>query len=133
MQFYILKSKHMQTAIQQTFSNTHSNTVQQPSVFKRFMSWCTSQDENRYGWLGAALATHGCVLTPITLFVIVLAGNNIVFWLFAIVAMMMTLVVNLAAMPTKYTIPVFLFSILIDITLIIACVFAGFNISASFQ
>ena len=123
----------MQTAIQPTFSNTHIHTIQHPSVFKKFISWCTGQDANRYGWLGAALVAHGCVLTPFTMFAIVLSGNNIVFWLCAIVAMMATLVVNLAALPTKYTIPVFLFSILIDVTLIIACASAGFNISATYQ
>lgn len=123
----------MQTAIQQTFSTTHIEAAPKTSLFSRFINWCTGQDKNRYGWLGAAIASHGCVFTPITMFAIIMAGNSIFFWILAIVAMMMTLVSNLAAMPTKYTIPIFLFSILIDVTIIIACAFTGFNISGTYQ
>jgi hypothetical protein len=43
------------------------------------------------------------------------------------VAMGIALVTNLAAMPTKVTIPAFLFSVLIDITVIAACVFTALS------
>ena len=125
------KIKHMQTAIQQTISNTHIQPTSKTSVVARFLDWCTGQEEYRYGWLGAAIASHGCIFTPLTMFAIILSGNNIFFWFLAIIAMMMTLVTNLAALPTKYTIPVFLFSILIDITIVVACAFTGFNISGA--
>lgn len=123
----------MQTAIQQTFSNTHIDLAPQPSLFAKFINWCADQDRNRYGWLGIALGSHGCVFTPLTMFAIVLSGNSIVFWFIAIIAMMMTLVSNLAALPTKYTIPIFLFSVLIDVALIIACASMGFDISGTYQ
>src|SRR5215217_6135182 len=82
----ILHSKlnHMQTAIQQTFSTTHIATPSRISVFTRFINWCTGQDKYRYGWLGAAIASHGCVFTPLTMFAIILSSNNIVFWMLAI-------------------------------------------------
>jgi len=38
------------------------------------------------------------------------------------IAMGLTLIVNLAAMPTKITIPVFALSVIIDIAIIIGCV-----------
>jgi len=123
----------MQTALPQTFSNTHIGSLPHPSFLTRFMTWCAGQDRNRYGWLGIALGSHGCVFTPITMFSIILSGNNIYFWVLAILAMMMTLVSNLAALPTKYTIPVFLLSVLIDITLIITCASFGFDISRTYQ
>ena len=41
-----------------------------------------------------------------------------VMWPFAIGAMAMALISNLAAMPTKFTIPIFFLSVLIDVTLI---------------
>jgi hypothetical protein len=67
------------------------------------------------------------------MFAIILSGNNIAFWIFAIVAMMMTLVSNLAALPTKYTIPIFLLSVLIDVTVIIACISMGLDITGTYQ
>jgi hypothetical protein len=48
----------------------------QPSVFSRFIAWCESQEKYRFGWLGGILAIHGCALTPITLFAVVLFGTN---------------------------------------------------------
>jgi len=123
----------MQTAIQQTFSNTHINTATQTSIFSKFVAWCAAQDQNRYGWLGISLGSQGCVFTPLTMFAIVLAGNSIVFWIVGIIAMMMVLVSNLAALPTKYTIPIFLLSVVIDITLIIACASAGFSFNGLAQ
>ena len=127
------KLNHMQTAIQQTFSTTHIDVAPKSSLYSKFMNWCTGQEKYRYGWLGAAITSHGCVITPLTMFAIILSGNNIFFWMLAIVAMMMTLVTNLAALPTKYTIPVFLFSILIDVTVIIACISSGLDITGTYQ
>jgi hypothetical protein len=126
------KIKQMQSAIP-TFSNAHTGSLQQPSLFSRFINWCANQDHNRYGWLGVAIGSHGCVFTPLTMFAIIMSGNHIAFWLLAIIAMMMTLVTNLAALPTKITIPVFLFSILLDIAIIIACATMGFHISGTYQ
>ncbi len=80
-------------------------------------------------WLAISLAGHGCVLTIITMFAIMFAGNNFIFWPFAIGAMAMCLIVNLAAMPTKITIPVFFLSVLIDVVIIAICVATGFNMS----
>jgi hypothetical protein len=37
------------------------------------------------------------------------------------------LVVNLAALPTKITIPVFFISVLIDLVIIISCIVIGLN------
>jgi len=35
--------------------------------------------ENRFPWLAAALVGHASALTPITLFVIILSGNQLLF------------------------------------------------------
>jgi hypothetical protein len=45
-----------------------------------------------------------------------------VLWAFVIAAMTMSLVTNLAALPTKITIPVFFFSLMIDVAVIINCI-----------
>ena len=49
-------------------------------------------------------------------------GNNLYLFVVAIAAMGMTLVTNLAALPTKITIPLFILSLLIDLGIIISCV-----------
>jgi hypothetical protein len=118
----------MQSIIQQSVP-TFIPRVERPSVFKKFFRWCTIQEKNRFGWVASSLAIHGCVLTPFTLFAIILSGNNIVYWVLATIAMMMTLVVNLAAMPTKVTIPTFFLSILLDLFIISSCVAAYSNIA----
>jgi hypothetical protein len=101
------------------------------SVFSKFFSWCKNQEKYRLGWLGAILTVHGCVLTPITLFAVILAGTNFVLYIAVLVSMAMAVVTNLAAMPTKFTIPVFFFSILIDIIVITLCIVAGFSYAAT--
>lgn len=96
------------------------------SLIRRFFAWCQAQEENRLLWLGIILGGHGCVITPLTLLFIMLAGNPVILWPFAIAAITMALVVNLAALPTKITIPIFLFSLLIDLFIIINCIAIGF-------
>jgi hypothetical protein len=120
-----------QTTFEQSIPSSYAGSVAKPSLYKRFINWCTSQEQYRFGWLAAALAGHGCIFTPLTMFAIILSGNSIVFWMLAIVAMMAALVTNLAALPTKITIPVFILSILIDLAIIISCVSIGFNISGT--
>ncbi len=121
----------MQTILQPTSSLTFVNTASKTSLFNRFITWCEDQQQYCFGWLGAIIAFHGCLLTPVTLFAIVLAGSNI--WIFsaAIISMGIALVTNLSAMPTKITIPAFFVSVLIDIVLIIISASMGFSLAAS--
>ncbi len=117
----------MRTTIQHSYSHTYEASASKVSAWKKFITWCDGQEEYRLGWLAAAITLHGCVLTIITLFAVMLAGNHFIFWPFVIGAMGLTLVVNLAAMPTKITIPVFFFSVLIDLAVIISCIMIGFD------
>ncbi|MET0636708.1 MAG: hypothetical protein ABWZ25_11830 [Chitinophagaceae bacterium] len=100
-------------------------TVQRAGLLRKFMNWCDRQQENRIAWLAIALAGHGCMVTPITIFFIMMAGNSFIFWPLAMGAMAMCLVVNLAALPTRITIPVLVTSLLLDLIIIANCVFAG--------
>jgi len=121
----------MQTTLQQTITTTYTPSAEKAGLLKRFNNWCEGQEHNRIGWLGAVLAVHGCVATPITLFAIILSGNLFFFWIIAIAAMGAALITNLAALPTKITLPVFFFSLLVDVAIIISCVSIGFNVSAA--
>jgi hypothetical protein len=111
------------------YNNTATAT---PGIFARFVNWCEGQEQFHFGWVAGILAGHGCAMTPITLFAIVLSGNNIFFWVLALAAMGASLVTNLAAMPTKVTIPVFFASILLDLTIIGLCLAHGFDIAGTY-
>jgi len=110
-------------AIQHSYAPAYHGTFKLNVVLNKFLSWCKSQEEYRFGWLAAIVAGHGCFLTPVTLLFVMLAGNSPIAWAFAIGAMAITLISNLAAMPTKVTIPVFFLSVLIDIAIIANCVY----------
>ena len=119
----------METTFKHVYALQQDDTKVSP--WKKFITWCIGQEKNRLGWLAGAITLHGCVLTIITMFAVVLAGNHFIFWPFIIGGMGITLVVNLAAMPTKITIPVFFFSVLMDIVIIISCIAIGFDASGT--
>jgi len=98
-----------------------------PSIFAKFTNWCASQENYRLGWLAGILAIHGCALTPITLFAVILSGTNLVLYISVLAAMGIAVVTNLAAMPTKVTIPAFLLSVVIDVAIIITCIVSAAN------
>ena len=121
----------METIAKHLFAHPLSTVTHNVSAWKKFITWCEGQEKYRLGWLATALGLHGCVLTIFTMFAVVLAGNHFIFWPFVIGAMGITLVANLAAMPTKITIPVFFFSVLIDLIIIISCIAIGFDASGT--
>jgi len=111
----------MKTIAQTSYSPSYKITIQF-SLFTRFFDWCKVQEKNRLGWLALSLAAQGCIITPLIILAVGISGNNLILWMAGMIAMGMTLVVNLAAMPTKITIPVFALSVIIDIAIIIGCV-----------
>ena len=106
--------------LQHPYNPAYSAATKTPSIVSRFTTWCSGQEKYRLGWLAIIITLHGCILTPITVLAIVLSGNNFVLWGVAIGAMTMALVTNLAAMPAKVTIPVFFFSVLLDLVVIVS-------------
>jgi hypothetical protein len=117
--------------VQQSYNVLYVSQRKQ-SLLTRFILWCKSQEKYRLGWLAIIIASHACFLTPITLLAIIPAGNSMLLWSMAIAAMGMALVTNLAALPTKITIPIFLLSVIIDLVIIANCIAIGFNISATY-
>jgi hypothetical protein len=107
----------MQT-YQQAYHPSFENVIKKQSLVSRFLTWCAGQEEYRFGWLAVILAAHGCVLAPLTLITIFATGNNIVLICMVLGAMAMSLVSNLAAMPTKITIPIFFLSVVIDLVVV---------------
>jgi hypothetical protein len=118
MQFGLLKTIHMQT-LHQSYVPVSISGIKKQSIVTQFLSWCTTQEENRLAWLAVILAVHGCVLSPATVLLIVTGSNSIILWGIAIGAMGISLVTNLSAMPTRITIPVFYLSIVIDVVAVV--------------
>lgn len=117
----------MQT-LQQTYHQAYISKEKTQSIFSQFITWCKGQESYRFAWLAAIIFIHGCVLTPITVLSVALSSNNIIYWVAAMSAMGMALVSNLAAMPTKITIPVFFLSVLIDLVIIAISVYQVFSV-----
>ena len=108
---------YMQT-VQHTLHPVFLSNVKKHSFLSQFITWCNGHEKYRLGWLAVIITVHGCILTPLTVLAIVSGGNNFVFWGIAIGAMAMALITNLAAMPTKVTIPAFFFSVLLDVVIV---------------
>lgn len=115
------------TTLDYSASSLYAPAAAKPSALARFSAWCNGQERNRLLWTGLALGGHGCVITPATLVTVFLAGNSLPMFMLAMTAMGMALVANLAALPTRITIPVFILSLLIDLGIVIASVATGFN------
>jgi len=120
------------TTLNPSFNSTYTEKASKPGLFARFMNWCKGQDENRFMWVGIALAGHGCILTPLTVMAVLMAGTNMFLFMLCIISMGMALVTNLAAMPTRITIPVFALSVLINIAVLISCFAIGFDITKTY-
>jgi hypothetical protein len=110
------------TTLHQDITANYRTKSLSPSLLTRFFQWCAAQQEQRLLWLGVALVAHGCIITPLTVGVVMFTGNFLPLFVLAIASMGMALVTNLAALPTKITIPIFILSILIDVAIIITCI-----------
>jgi hypothetical protein len=84
-------------------------------------------------WLVLAVLGQGCIITAITFLTIALTGNYFIYYPFAIASIIINLVANLAALPTKITVPVFFMSMFIDIVIIINCCINGFDVNFFFN
>ncbi len=96
--------------------------VTHKSLWKRFIEYCESQEEKRMWWMTLGILGHGTLFTIATLAIVELTGNVFALFVIACCAMVISVVVNLAAQPTKYTIPVFFLSLIVDLGVIITAV-----------
>lgn len=104
-----------------TGSKTFAQTApERSSWLSTFLAWAQNQNENRITWLAIALTAHGCALTPITVMVVMTTTYNFTLFMAAIGAMALALVTNLAALPTKITIPAFFLSVIADVAIVAA-------------
>lgn len=113
-----------QTHIRQTYSHTAnvaSETVHK-NVFARFMEWSEAQEERRFFWI--TINFLGCIgmMLPATITaILLLANNDFTFWLLACIVNVPVLALNLAAQPTKITVPLLAFAVIANLGIILAC------------
>lgn len=88
------------------------------SLLTRFMNWAGSQEEYRFIWIGVVLLAHASFLTPFTAMAVMLTTESFPLLMVALGSMGLALVTNLAALPTKITIPAFFLSIAIDVVVV---------------
>lgn len=92
------------------------------SIFSKFINWCESQEENRMLWLALSFLGLIGVAVPVTLAAVsFLAGNNFNLWIAVCVINVPVFAINLAAQPTKITVPSLFLAWITDAVIILYC------------
>ena len=117
MQQSIAVLKRSQNAI--PVINSRAGSVSY-NIFSRFMNWCGLQEKNRMLWLGLSyLGIIGMALPCAVFAVLYLGGNNFNLIATTAIVNVPVLALNLAAQGTKVTLPVFFFTLVVDIAIIL--------------
>lgn len=97
--------------------------IQHHSAIGRFFAWADSQKNNRILWLAVALFVQVGAAIPLTAAAVMLLGGNSFFlWMVMLAINVPVLIMNLAAMPTKATIPALFGAWAVEVLIILYCV-----------
>jgi hypothetical protein len=97
------------------------------NIFTRFLSWCGAQESNRFLWLALSFFAQIGLTLPLTAYSIVFfGGNNLLLWIIIGAVNVPVLVLNLAALPTKTTLPFLFFGWLTQAIVIAYCIVLAF-------
>ena len=113
-----------------TQSNTRYSNFSGFSIaaaWNRFIRYASMQEEKRFLWTAISILGHATFFTIGTLILVIAAGNDFLLLTATCITMAVVLAVNLAALPTKYTIPIFFFSLLADFAIMITALAFWFN------
>ena len=98
--------------------------VSHPSLIERFFDWAENQDvDHHIGWVGFSITVMTAFFFPITMFSILLNGASFGLIVAAMVPLVSVFVTNLAALPTKYTIPFLFVGVLAELAIIVLSFF----------
>lgn len=91
-------------------------------LLSKFIAWCEKQESDKFLWLGLTFFLQIGIMVPLTAFsILFFGGNNLALWIILVTVNVPTLIVNLAALPTKTTLPFLFFAWLAEITIILYC------------
>ena len=92
------------------------------NIFSKFLAWCDAQQSNSFLWLALTFFAQIGLTLPVTAYCIVFfGGNNLLLWIIIGAVNVPVLVLNLAALPTKTTLPFIFFGWLTQLTIIMYC------------
>ncbi len=102
-------------------SNYKSLSVQRSynNILSRLMAWIISEEKNRIAWVGISITAMSAIFFPVTMAAILFNGAVFPLIMGSMISLAIVVITNLAALPTKYTIPAFILGILIDLVLIV--------------
>jgi len=125
---YRLSNSRLQDLQAEDLYNYHVSNRSQ-TLISKFFSWCQAQESDRFMWLAITLFTQIGLTLPLTaVFITFLGGNNFVWWVILAAVNIPVLVLNLAAFPTKITLPFVFFGWLTQALIIVSCtIFALIN------
>jgi hypothetical protein len=103
-----------------SYANSRSHSIH--SIWKQFIEYADQQESKRLLWAAIGILGHGTIFTIGTLAVVILSGTSFPLLAITCFTMTMVVVVNLAALPTKYTVPIFFLSLVIDLGVIITAI-----------
>src|SRR5579862_7061002 len=91
------------------------------SSLSSFFSWAAGQElENHVAWVGISIMLMAAVISPIAISIVLLNGASFNLIMATMAALALVVTSNLAAMSTKYTIPILLLATLMDLGIVIA-------------
>ena len=110
----------MSYAISQQEKDRAYHADENVSFISRFFKWAAAQDaEHHIVWTAVSLTLMAAVFFPFTMAAILFNGASFPLIIAAIAALALVVSVNLAAMPTRYSIPALLIGIVINIGAVI--------------
>src|SRR5580693_2998506 len=100
----------MSTTISSVQSSEHEYAYllakKRPAAISRFFKWAAGEDTERHvGWVGITITVMTAICFPLTMAVVLLNGAGFGLIIAAMVSLVLVVVTNLAALPTRYTIP----------------------------
>ncbi len=101
-----------------------ANTHVQENPVQKFFGWCNAQEEKRFLWLAVGFIVNIGAVLPLTVLALILAGINTHFLLLLVVCCVNVpvLALNLAAQPTKVTLPSLFFAWVVNAIVIAYCI-----------
>jgi hypothetical protein len=98
--------------------------VSHPNLIERFFDWAENEDVTHHvGWVGFSILVMTAFFFPITMFAILMNGASFGLIVAAMVPLVLVFVTNLAALPTKYTIPFLFVGVLAELAIIVLSFF----------
>ena len=97
------------------------------NIFTKFIAWCGAQESNRFLWLALSFFASVGLTLPLTAYCIIFfGGNNLLLWMLIGAVNVPVMVLNLAALPTKTTLPFLFFGWFAQAIVIAYCIVLAF-------